>query len=78
MSCPLNNSKNSKYRSYKGEIGKIADNLLNREFTATKPFEKLATILEMVTDKIENRYNDNADYDVGNEYNNIACGMVRR
>ena len=35
--------KNSKYRSYKGEIGKIADNLLNREFTATKPFEKLAT-----------------------------------
>lgn len=31
--------KNSKYRSYKGEIGKIADNLLNREFTATKPFE---------------------------------------
>lgn len=20
----------------------------------------------------------NADYDVGNEYNNIACGMVRR
>ena len=35
--------KNSKYRSYKGEIGKIADNLLNREFAATKPFEKLAT-----------------------------------
>lgn len=35
--------KNSKYRSYKGEIGKIADNLLNREFTATKPYEKLAT-----------------------------------
>lgn len=35
--------KNSKYRSYKGEIGKIADNLLNREFTATKPFEKLTT-----------------------------------
>ena len=32
--------KNSKYRSYKGEIGKIADNLLNREFAATKPFEK--------------------------------------
>lgn len=36
-------SKNGKYHSYKGEIGKIADNILNRDFTATKPFEKLAT-----------------------------------
>ena len=35
--------KNCKYHSYKGEVGKIADNLLNREFTAAKPFEKLAT-----------------------------------
>lgn len=30
-------------RSYKGEIGKIAKNLLNRDFTANKPFEKLTT-----------------------------------
>lgn len=36
-------SKNGKYHSYKGEIGKIADNILNRNFTAQKPFEKLAT-----------------------------------
>lgn len=35
--------KNSKYHSYKGEVGKIADNLLKRDFTATKPFEKLTT-----------------------------------
>ena len=35
--------KNGKYHSYKGEIGKVADNLLKRDFTASKPFEKLAT-----------------------------------
>ena len=35
--------KNDKYHSYKGEIGKVADNLLKREFHAEKPFEKLAT-----------------------------------
>ncbi len=33
----------SKYHSYKGEVGKIADNLLNRDFTARKPYEKIAT-----------------------------------
>ena len=32
-----------KYRSYKGEIGKIAPNLLNRDFTAEKPNEKWVT-----------------------------------
>ena len=31
-----------KYVLYKGTIGKIADNLLNREFKATKPSEKWA------------------------------------
>ena len=35
--------KNEQYHSYKGEVGKIADNLLNRDFTASKPFEKLTT-----------------------------------
>ena len=35
--------KNGKYHSYRGEVGKVADNLLNREFHAKKPFEKLAT-----------------------------------
>ena len=35
--------KNGKYHSYKGEVGKIAENLLKRDFTALKPFEKLTT-----------------------------------
>ena len=35
--------KNGKYHSYKGEVGKIADNLLKRDFNADKPFEKLTT-----------------------------------
>ena len=35
--------KNDKYHSYKGEVGKIADNLLKRDFYAQKPFEKLTT-----------------------------------
>ncbi len=32
-----------KYRSYKGEVGKIADNELNREFHAEKPNQKWVT-----------------------------------
>ena len=32
-----------KYRSYKGEVGKIAPNLLNRDFNAENPNEKWAT-----------------------------------
>lgn len=35
--------KNEKYHSYKGTVGKVADNLLNREFSASKPFEKITT-----------------------------------
>ena len=35
--------KNGKYHSYKGEVGKVADNLLNRDFSAIKPFEKITT-----------------------------------
>ncbi|SHH05674.1 Transposase InsO and inactivated derivatives [Anaerosphaera aminiphila DSM 21120] len=32
-----------KYKSYKGMVGKIADNLINRNFTASKPNEKWVT-----------------------------------
>ena len=32
-----------KYRSYKGEVGKIAPNLLNRDFNANRPNEKWVT-----------------------------------
>ena len=35
--------KNDKYHSYKGTVGKIADNLLKRDFRAEKPFEKITT-----------------------------------
>ena len=35
--------RKSKYKSYKGAVGKVADNLLRRNFTAEKPFEKLTT-----------------------------------
>ena len=35
--------RRSKYRSYKGDVGKIAGNVLNRQFHAQKPFEKLVT-----------------------------------
>jgi putative transposase len=35
--------KNEKYHSYKGDVGKVAENLLQRDFTASKPFEKLTT-----------------------------------
>ncbi len=36
-------SKNGIYHSYKGTVGKVADNIIKRDFKADKPFEKLAT-----------------------------------
>ena len=35
--------KNDKYHSYKGQVGKVADNLLKRDFSAARPYEKLTT-----------------------------------
>ncbi|MDD7456973.1 MAG: IS3 family transposase [Clostridia bacterium] len=35
--------RKSKYRSYRGEVGKIAPNILNREFVADMPYTKLTT-----------------------------------
>ena len=35
--------RRNKYKSYKGEIGRIAQNILNREFKSNRPYEKLAT-----------------------------------
>ena len=32
-----------KYHSYKGEVGKIADNLVNRDFSTTAPLQKWTT-----------------------------------
>ena len=35
--------RRSKYKSYRGEVGKIASNILNREFKAEAPYMKLTT-----------------------------------
>ena len=35
--------KNDKYHSYRGTVGKVADNLIKRDFYAEKPFEKITT-----------------------------------
>lgn len=32
-----------KYHSYKGEVGKVADNIINRDFSTNKPLEKWTT-----------------------------------
>ncbi len=35
--------RKSQYRSYKGNVGKVAPNILQRDFKADNPFEKLVT-----------------------------------
>lgn len=40
LTCQL---RKKRYRSYKGLVGKIAPNLLNRDFAATQPNQKWAT-----------------------------------
>ncbi len=35
--------KRKKYKSYKGNVGKVAANVINRNFKAEKPYEKLTT-----------------------------------
>ena len=32
-----------KYHSYRGEVGKVADNVINRDFNATAPLQKWTT-----------------------------------
>ena len=44
------------YRSYKGEQGKIAPNLLQRDFSASKPNEKWLTDITKFSMKDEKRY----------------------
>ncbi len=39
----LGKSPKEKYHSYKGEVGKIANNIINRDFVASKPLEKWTT-----------------------------------
>lgn len=35
--------RKSKYKSYRGEVGKVAPNILNRDFNTTTPYTKLTT-----------------------------------
>ena len=35
--------RKSKYKSYKGTIGKIVPNIVERDFVANKPYKKLTT-----------------------------------
>ena len=35
--------RKSKYKSYRGEVGKVAPNILNREFNTNTPYTKLTT-----------------------------------
>ena len=39
----LGKQPKEKYHSYKGEVGKIADNVINRDFSTTTPLEKWTT-----------------------------------
>ena len=38
-----------RYRSYKGEVGKTAPNIINRDFIAERPYQKLATDVTQMT-----------------------------
>ena len=35
--------RKSKYKSYRGEVGKVVQNILNREFVTDMPYTKLTT-----------------------------------
>ena len=40
--------RKKRYRSYKGTIGKIAPNILNRDFKADRPYQKLVTDVSQI------------------------------
>lgn len=42
-----------KYRSYKGSVGDIVDNVINRDFTVDRPYKKLATDVTQINVKDE-------------------------
>ena len=41
--CLLGKRPKEKYHSYKGEVGKIADNVIDRDFSTTAPLQKWTT-----------------------------------
>lgn len=44
----FNRHRSTKYSSYKGHVGKVADNLLKQEFSATTPYQVLHTDVTQV------------------------------
>lgn len=46
--------RRKKYKSYKGEQGKIAPNVLEREFTADTPNKKWVTDLQNLKWRVKN------------------------
>ena len=57
---------------------RVIKSFVRQDFETEKFENANSDLMNTDNESLENRYNDNADYDVGNEYNNIACGMVRR
>ena len=49
-------TKRQKYRSYKGEVGRVAPNVLNRDFHASRPNQKWATDVTQVNIKGDKLY----------------------
>ena len=47
--CLKSRIRKVRYRSYKGEVGKIAPNLINRDFEASAPNQKWATDVIQIT-----------------------------
>lgn len=43
LSCTKFTHRGRKYRSFKGHVGKVAQNLLNRRFKTDRPFQKVVT-----------------------------------
>lgn len=56
MGWQVRSKKQRKYNAYKGEPGKIAPNLLQRNFSATKPNEKWLTDMTEFKVKEEKLY----------------------
>ena len=77
MGLQVRTKKQRKYRSYyKGEQGKIASNLLQRDFSASKPNEKWLTDITEFSVKDEKRYFSPILDCFNNEL--IAYGLSRR
>jgi len=53
--------KKAKYKSYHGEVGKIAVNKLERNFTSNKPFKKICT--------------DVTEFKVGEKRQYLSCAI---